>query len=264
MTEYAQIAGDMAGAVAQACRVIAGDFKKACADKAVIRGGKAQKNGLPDFVTQTDQAAERVIKAALSISWPSIAFVGEECGGDLAQDKFFLVDPLDGTSNFAALRDYFAVCAAYVEDGAVKAAVIADPVRGNVVTASKGGGAYLNGKKIDLAKSDAEQLSGSQLECELPLSSADDFRLIERLLPSMSGMRKSGSTALDILNLVAGRDIVCLSRGLEPHDIAACTLIVEEAGGVATDFSGNKATLRSTELLAAPRQKQAAALALML
>ena len=109
----------MIDSVKQACGIIKADFEKSCLGLAVERAHKVSKNGLPDFVTATDQKAEEAIKEALLSSQPHIPFVGEECGGDLTQDRFFLVDPLDGTSNFSALRDYFSVCAAYVENGEV-------------------------------------------------------------------------------------------------------------------------------------------------
>ena len=260
---YDQIGIDMVTAVRDACEVIKRDFEKACVEGAIARDEKVQKNGLPDFVTETDQKAEKAIQSSLAQSQPDIAFVGEECGGDLSQQSFFLVDPLDGTSNFASLRDYFAVCAAYVEDGEVKAAVIADPIKGDIVYAVKGQGAYLNDVRVNLDQYDADTLSHTQLECEVPFASANDFALIGKLISNMSGMRKSGSTALDILNLTKGRNIVCLSSGLEPHDIAPCGLIVSEANGLITEIDGKSISINSQNLIAGPKQKCNAALSLI-
>lgn len=248
----------MVVAVKEACVIIKVDFEKVSNGQSLNLINKDQKNGLPDFVTETDQKAEKAVQTSLVSSQPKIPFVGEECGGDLDQDKFFLVDPLDGTSNFASLRDYFCVCAAYVENGQVVAAVIANPMTGDIVSASKGNGTYLNDKKVDLNFFDSDSIRLTQLECEVPFGKADDFALAAKIIPSMFGMRKSGSTALDILNIIKGRDIVCVSSGLEPHDIAACTLIMTEASGAITDFSGENATYKTSELIAGPKKKQSA------
>ncbi|MAS87843.1 MAG: hypothetical protein CMH30_07725 [Micavibrio sp.] len=261
--EYNLIALDMVKAAFAACDIIRADFEKALNGQIIGRNAKSLKNNLPDFVTETDQKAEDIIKSTLSSLQPDIAFVGEECGGDLSQNKFFLVDPLDGTSNFSSLRDYFAVCAAYVENGQVKAAVIADPIKGDAVYASKEGGTYLNGVRVNLDDYDCEALRQTQLECEVPFSNIKDLTLISKLLPAMSGMRKSGSTALDILNLIKGRNIICLSSGLEPHDIAACTLIVSEANGQISEISGQDITIHSKTLIAAPTKKYKAAMSLL-
>lgn len=261
IAHYDQISIDMVDAVREACKVIKSDFENACLAGAVVRNEKAQKNGLPDFVTDTDQKAENTIRSSLSKSQPNINFVGEECGGDLSQQSFFLVDPLDGTSNFASLRDYFSVCAAYVEKAEVKVAVIANPMTEDVVYAVKGQGTHLNGVKVDLDDFDADTITYTQLECEMPFAGAEDFSLVGALLPHMSGMRKSGSTALDILNLIKGRNIICLSGGLEPHDIAPCGLIVSEANGLITGMDGRPIDLGSRNLIAGPKQKCRNALA---
>ena len=260
---YEVIKSTMIEAVEKANEIIRGDFNDALNNQTVSTSDKDTKNGLPDFVTETDKKAEDAINASLSRELPNIPFVGEECGGDLSQDRFFLVDPLDGTSNFASLRDYFCICAAYVENGEVVAAVIGNPMTGEIVSASKGNGAFLNGQKIDLDANDCDDIQKTQLECEVPFANADDFTLAAKIIPSMSGMRKSGSTALDIFNIVKGRNIVCVSSGLEPHDIAACTLIMREANGAITDFSGNDATYKTTELVAGSKKKQLAVLRLI-
>ena len=128
--------------------------------------------------------------------------------------------------------------------------MIADPSSGVVVSAERGQGTYIEKRRIVSSQYDHDS-TYTQLECELPMSSAEDYEILKKIAPNVSGLRKSGSTVLDILNLVSGRNIVCLSSGLEPHDIAAGTLILEEAGFSATDFRGNDVTYQSRELLAA-------------
>ena len=253
----------MAAIVHEATRLVRKDFNNyaATAQNSVIC--KADRSGLPDYVTDTDREAEKIIRKGLGNAYPSIAFVGEECGGFYDQERFFLVDPLDGTSNFVALRDYFAVCAAYVENGEVVAAVIADPMKGTLVKAAKGKGAYLQtsyglSKKLDLtALPPVEGLKQTQLECEMPLISTEEILALSPLLGAMSGFRKSGSTALDLLHLVCGRNIVCLSTNLAPFDIAAGTLIVKEAGGVITDMQGNEASYNANTILAGRKAQHA-------
>lgn len=253
---YIDIANNMAMALAIAGKRIKSDFEMAKESGIISTFHKESKRNLPDFVTNTDKESERIIRETLNEIYPNIPFVGEECGGNFNQKDFFLVDPLDGTSNFVALRDYFSICAAYIKDNEVVAAVITDPLRDITVTAAKGYGAFINNKKIDLSSGDSSDLSQTQLECELSFTSIESYRLIENVMPKVSGMRKSGSTALDILNMVAGRNIVCIASGLEPHDIAAALLIVSEAGGTITDFSGIRANIFTKDIVAAPSLKQ--------
>jgi myo-inositol-1(or 4)-monophosphatase len=136
---------EMIFAVRAASEKVAGDFWRLAQGGGGVEA-KGDRNGMPDYVTQTDRAAEGIIQRVLAQVFPSIPFVGEESGGSHEDHRrFFLVDPLDGTSNFVALREYFSVCAAYVEDGEVHAAVVADPMRGHVYSAEKGRGAFLSG-----------------------------------------------------------------------------------------------------------------------
>lgn len=248
----------MAGVVQEAAKLVRKDFREYAADARCEISNKSERANLPDFVTKTDHASEAIIRAGLEKAFPDIPFVGEECGGSYDQEKYFLVDPLDGTSNFVAVRDYFAICAAYIEDEEVKAAVIADPMRDKLVKAAKGEGAFLQTsygtcKKLDISTCE-DNLKQMQLECEIPFNSADDMMQISPLMSHVSGFRKSGSTALDILNMVCGRKIICLSSNLAPFDIAAAVLIVQEAGGIITDMRGSSAKYNTDNIVtAAPR-----------
>lgn len=231
------------------------DFKAAV----IARSDKGLRAGLPDFVTETDRAAEKLIQEQLSAAFPDIGFMGEECGHIGSQERYFLVDPLDGTSNFAAKRDYFAVSVAYVEDDDVKAGVIVDPIRRNVFSAIKGEGASVENAYTDI-KGDRLQAiqviptKHMQLECELSFSKPEHFTLLAELLPHFSGMRKSGSVALDLAYLAMGRPIAIVADDLAPYDFAAGLLIAQEAGAPVCDLkekpvSLNSQSLRSFKLL---------------
>lgn len=218
---------------------------------------KESRHGLPDYATQADLESETAIKTTLSLSCPDIAFVGEEEGGDLkAHERFFLVDPLDGTSNFMSLRAQFAVCIAYIESGNVCAAAIANPADNNVLHASAGNGAFLTDLRDQKTlpvkgfyqTEDAREI---QLDCEFPFTKPEEFSIVQKLLPSMSGLRKSGSTALDIFYQAVGRKSAVLSSSLAPYDIAPAILIAHESGGLITDLSGKPATIYSDTILSA-------------
>jgi len=211
---------------------------------------KVSTHGLPDYVTLTDKTAEKAIIQELQQQFPTIPFVGEESGGKMDEsDRFFLVDPLDGTSNFISLCEYFSVCVAYVEDREVKAAAIANPSTGAVVSAYKDGGAYINGEKISVSRE--TDLKKIQLSCEFPMMAACEAQVLSKVLPSVSGFRKFGSTALDIFYHAQGRPTAILSSCLSPYDVAAGILIARESGSVVTDLKGNPATIESKEILCA-------------
>lgn len=255
MRRYIEIMNGMAEAVGMASAKISTDFWAASRCLDVV--DKDNKSGLPDFVTKTDIAAQSMIEESLDRNFPDIAFVGEEGKGPSKGDRpYFLVDPVDGTSNFVALRDYFACCAAYVESGDVKAAVIADPMRGYLIKAYKGGGCLFapltspsGGERLQSISRRASNLRMVQLECELAMNKPHHFSILEVLMPRMSGMRKSGSTALDMANIAQGKKVVLISENLEPYDLAAGLLIVREAGGGVLNFNGAESTISSKCIL---------------
>ncbi len=255
MQEYIDIMNAMALSVAQASKKISIDFYKASLSQQV--SDKQMKAGLPDFVTSTDIEAQKMIADMLVQRFPEVPFVGEEGDKkDYLPEAYFLVDPIDGTSNFVALRDYFACCAAYVEKGNVKASVIADPIRGFLIKAYEGGGVIkttldspLTGDVLSRLPNGGDKLSQYQLECELAMNRPHHFSILENLVPKMSGMRKSGSTALDMANMAMGRRMVLVSEGLEPHDLAAGLLIIREVGGIVTNFDGVDASVSSASVI---------------
>lgn len=253
---YRKIMQDIAVAVAQAAEKIHEDFKSAAS---MSVANKASTSFLPDFVTDTDVSAQNILEDILVSKYPSIPFVGEE--GCVSSDKkyaYFSADPLDGTSNFVALRDYFSCCVAYIEDGDVKASAIADPMRGVIAKSYKGGGVFvnqdlntMNDKILPLISSARYPLSQIQLEYEMAMDETEHYRMLQTLMPFVSGFRKSGSTALDMVHIAMGRKMVLISSGLRHYDLSAGLLILREAGGIVTDLSGSDATIKSRDIVAA-------------
>jgi myo-inositol-1(or 4)-monophosphatase len=254
---HADILSVMKPAARGAMDYLGGEFRALSLGESAAGLGvasKANKANLPDFVTRLDIEAENRIRDMLAAAFPDIPFVGEEAGGDMTPRRFFLVDPLDGTKNMMALRDNFAVCIAYVEDGEVKAAVIGDPVRGDIISAVKGGGAWLEdaqGKAKTLKASGTPDLKQVQLDAELGFTDPEDFAMLARVMPQVSTLRKSGSIAFDFMRLAQNRPEAVVGTGLEPHDIAAGLLILREAGMTVTDFEGGQAGIRTRSLFAA-------------
>ncbi len=198
--------------------------------------------GALDLVTQADTKSESVILEILRKRLPNVSILAEESGrADRDRKRRFIVDPLDGTTNFAHTYPMFAVSIAYEEDGRVCAGVVYDPLRDELFTAQKGKGAYLNGLRMKVSQT--TQLERSLLVTGFPYDLREDLegnlRLFTRFMGVARAVRRDGSAALDLCYLAAGRFDGFWEEKLGPWDTAAGALIVEESGGVVTDFSGN-------------------------
>jgi myo-inositol-1(or 4)-monophosphatase len=249
-------------ALATASLIVKNDFHHALTH-GLSSEEKESMTGLPDFVTQTDKNIEEFLKSALHETCPGVAFVGEETGGSINADGYFLVDPLDGTSNFASLRDYFGICAAYIEDGEVLCSAVAIPMQDKVITAQKQRGVFVNDKPLPALETKASPLRETQLECELTFSSPNDFQIAQAIIPYVSGLRKSGSTAVSLVHMAMGRKTVCIANHLQPYDIAAPLLIARESGCLVSDFNGNDASINTKNIIAAKPQNHAELLRLI-
>lgn len=263
--DLTQLMNNMARASRMAAQRVASDFRANMSasmnfGEAVTFEHKASTvipSGI-EIVTKTDRAAEAIIAETLHSHHPDIPFVGEECGGSLDQPRFFLIDPLDGTNNFTSLRAYFAVCAAYIEDGEVLAAVIADPYHGTLIKAAAGHGAFFEDtrggdQKLGLiSRNESANLSAVQLDLEISMTHECDMLPYKSLLGAMSGFRKMGSTALDLYNMALGRNMGLIADKLAPHDLAAGLLIMREVGGIITEFKTDaQATYKTPHIMAA-------------
>lgn len=203
---------------------------------------EVQSKGAQDFVTKIDKEAEATIINKIQQSYPDHSFIGEE-GGAVANNADFtwVIDPLDGTSNFIAGIPHFAVSIALVYKGRLDQAVVFDPIRGEVFTASKGAGAQLNGYRLRCSK--AKDLSNTILATAIPFRNKNnldqELASFAKVFKDAGDIRRSGSAALDLAYVAAGRFDGYWEKGLKAWDMAAGELLVKESGGLVTDYAGN-------------------------
>lgn len=212
-----------------------------------------QKKGDIDLVTDADRAAEAIVLAGLAAAFPGAAVLAEESGAQEGRPGLLLlVDPLDGTTNYAHGIPHFAVSLAAADDQGVVAAVVHDPMREETYRASRGGGAFCNGERLGVSEAaldDAVLASGFPYDLR---SRTDDLPgLFGRVLLGARAVRRFGSAALDLAWVAQGRFDGYWERGLKPWDFAAGLLLVQEAGGRVTDFAGAPARLAGDEVVAA-------------
>jgi myo-inositol-1(or 4)-monophosphatase len=204
-----------------------------------------------NLVTDTDLAAERLIVGALAQRFPGHGVLAEE-GSQAAGDIVWLVDPLDGTNNFAHGFPMFAVNLAATQGGVVLAGVTYDPLRDELFSARRGGGSTLNG--APLAVSARDRLSVSLVATGFPYDKAEnpDNNLAEfnRIVPRVRGIRRGGSAALDLAYVAAGRLDAYWERGIRPWDVGPGLLLVTEAGGCVSDYAGRDFGLDGDRILA--------------
>lgn len=211
--------------------------------------------GAADFVTEVDLAAEKEILYHLRKAYPTHSFLCEESGRTGGEDSEYLwvIDPLDGTTNFIRGIPHYAVSIACMKDGKLEHAVIVDPVRREEFTASRGRGAQLNGRRIRVTN--ATDLNACLLGTGVPfLGHCDDrmdqyARSLESLAGRSMGIRRAGAAALDLAYVAAGRFDGFWEMGLKPWDIAAGALLVKEAGGLVTDFTGGETWFESGDIV---------------
>jgi myo-inositol-1(or 4)-monophosphatase len=209
-----------------------------------------------DFVTDVDQAAEQAIIETLLKAYPTHAILGEESGPskNLNDESEFawIIDPIDGTTNFMHGYPNYCVSIALQQRGVITNAVIYDPVRNDLFTATKGAGAYLNDKRIRVSNHDrigkALLASGHGAS---PRAIAEYLKMYEIVVERCHGIRSAGSAALELANVAAGRSDGYYEKGLKIWDIAAGSLLVTEAGGIVGEFNGESAYLNKGDVIAA-------------
>ena len=225
-----------------------------------------EKKGRNDFVSAVDRMAEEDIIDTIHSLYPNHGIVAEERGGELAvsdhpdyREIQWIIDPLDGTANYLHGHPQFAVSIAARQNGELQHAVIFDPLRDEMYTASRGTGAQLNNRRIHVTHQN--KLARSLLATGFPHKYQDknraDFDLwmhsFQTLLPKVSDMRRGGSAALDLAYVACGRLDGFWEPGLEAWDIAAGSLLVREAGGLVADFQGAQNFFETGEVIAANR-----------
>jgi len=207
-----------------------------------------------DFVSEVDVAAERAIIDTLKDAYPTHGFLGEESGSTSHQSDFiWIIDPLDGTTNFLHSFPQYCVSIALQHKGEITQAVIYEPNRNDLYTATKGRGAFLNDKRIRVSKCDKlqEALIGTGFPFR-DFKYLDDYlNMFKSMIQKTTGIRRAGSAALDLAYVASGALDGFWEIGLSPWDIAAGGLLIQEAGGIVTDLSGQAGRLESGNILVA-------------
>ncbi len=209
-----------------------------------------------DYVTEVDRASEREIISLLKKTYPDHAFLGEESGASGATDAEYrwIIDPLDGTTNFIHGIPHFCVSIACEYRGVLEHAVVLDPIRREEFTASRGRGAQVNGRRIRVSA--RKSLEGALIGTGIPFKSRceelipDYMKSLQAVVEKTAGVRRAGAAALDLAYVAAGRLDAYWEMELAPWDIAAGALLVREAGGLISDFKGGNDYMESGNIVA--------------
>ena len=236
----------------KAARAAGAIINRAALDVESVRISQKQVN---DFVTEVDQAAEAIIIETLLTAYPGHGILAEESGsehGAKDSDYVWIIDPLDGTTNFIHGFPVYCVSIALAVKGKVEQAVIYDPSRNDLFTATKGRGAYLNERRIRVSK--RTDLRQCLISTGFPFRPGDNFnnylRMMGDVMQRTAGLRRPGAAALDLAYVAAGFADGFFETGLNPWDVAAGSLLVTEAGGLVGNFTGESDFLEQRECLA--------------
>ncbi len=207
-----------------------------------------------DYVSEIDKTSEEQIVREIKRYYPDHAILGEEGGAQGDSDFVWIIDPLDGTSNYLHGMPHFAVSIAVQIKGRTEHAVVYDPMRDELFTASRGNGAHLNNTRIRVSA--REKLDNAILATAFPFRQRGMMGLytgmFSEVFRKVEDIRRYGAASLDLAWVAAGRVDGYFEIGLKPWDVAAGTLLVREAGGVVVDFEGSDAVEHSHSILAAP------------
>lgn len=243
----------MLNTAVKAARAAGAIINRAALDVEAVRVSQKQVN---DFVTEVDQASERIIIETLLGAYPDHGILAEESGsthGNPNASHVWIIDPLDGTTNFIHGFPIYCVSIALVINGKLDQAVVYDPTRNDLFTATRGRGAFLNDRRIRVSK--RVRLNECLLSTGFPFRPEDDFNKYLRLMGDMmqrtAGLRRPGAAALDLAYVAAGFSDGFFELGLQPWDMAAGALLVTEAGGLVGNFTGEANFLEHRECMAA-------------
>ncbi len=236
----------------KAARAAGAIINRAALDVEAVRISQKQVN---DFVTEVDHAAEKIIIETLLTAYPGHGILAEESGSQHgAKDSEFvwIIDPLDGTTNFIHGFPVYCVSIALAVKGKIEQAVIYDPSRNDLFTSTKGRGAYMNERRIRVSK--RTQLKDCLISTGFPFRPGDNFKsymnMMGDVMQRTAGLRRPGSAALDLAYVAAGFTDGFFETGLSIWDIAAGSLLVTEAGGLVGNFTGEADFLEQRECLA--------------
>src|SRR5437764_3887033 len=230
-------------------------------DKLTIRSKRHN-----DFVSEVDHAAEEAIIATLREAYPKHGFLAEESGADDADaDYVWVIDPLDGTTNFLHGFPQYCVSIAMLHKGVPTHGVVFDPNRNELFTASRGSGAYVNDRRIRVSKTD--RLDDALVGTGFPFREVENIdeylRMFKNVTCTSSGIRRPGAAALDLAWVAAGRIDGFWELGLSPWDMAAGALLIREAGGLVGDLAGEERYMASGNIVATNAKLFAAMLKLL-
>ena len=236
----------------KAARAAGAIINRAALDVESVRISQKQVN---DFVTEVDHASEAVIIETLLNLYPGHAIWAEESGkthGVQGSDFVWIIDPLDGTTNFIHGFPVYCVSIALAVRGKVEQAVIYDPSRNDLFTASKGRGAFMNDRRLRVSK--RVELKQCLVSTGFPFRPGDNFnnylRMMSDVMQRTAGLRRPGAAALDLAYVAAGFTDGFFETGLSPWDVAAGSLLVTEAGGLVGNFTGDADFLEQKECVA--------------
>ena len=241
----------MANAATKAARALARDFGE-------VENLQVSRKGPADFVSAADLKAEKILRGELAHARPNFGFLMEESGAQAGADKDqrWIVDPLDGTTNFLHGIPHFAISIALEHFGKVVAGLVYQPINDEMYWAEKGRGAWLNGRR--LRSSARRDLAQAVVATGIPHLGRGDhpefLAILERIMPRVAGVRRFGAAALDLAYVASGRLDGFWETHLQIWDIAAGALIVREAGGYVSDFAGGSDFAHSGEIIAANDQ----------
>jgi myo-inositol-1(or 4)-monophosphatase len=229
--------------------------RKLIRDFGELENLQVSMKGPADFVTSADRRTEKILIEELQRARPGYTFLAEESGLIEGPDKThrFIIDPLDGTTNFLHAIPHFAISIGLEREGQLASAVVYNPVTDDMFTAEKSHGAYLNDKRLRVAA--RKTLPESLIATGIPFLGKDGhesyLKELEAVMGATSGVRRFGAAALDLAYVAAGRFDGFWERGLKPWDMAAGILLVREAGGFVSDLDGGSRALEAGHILAA-------------
>jgi len=217
-----------------------------------VEGLNIEEKSRHDYVSEVDKMAEAEIIKELRRAYPDHGFLAEESGQKGRTEKVWIIDPLDGTHNYLRGFPHFCVSIGFRDHGDLVYGVVYDPLRDEMFTASKGDGAFLNDRRIRVTK--RETLAGALLATGFPYRQrrhlGPQLDMTRALLGEAEDIRRTGSAALDLAYVAAGRLDGYFETGLNPWDMAAGVLLVREAGGQCSDFAGKAGMPENGNLIA--------------
>lgn len=236
----------------KAARAAGSIINRAALDLEVLKVGSKGPN---DFVSEVDQAAEQAIIDVLLEAYPDHGILAEESGrtrGNKTSDYTWIIDPLDGTTNFLHGFPVYAVSIALAHRGQVQQAVVYDPTRNDLFYASRGRGAFLNDRRLRVSK--RTRIADALVGTGFPFRKGDNFKryvkMFEEVMQSCAGLRRPGAAALDLCYVAAGFYDGFFETGLNPWDVAAGSLMITEAGGLIGNFTGEADFMYQREVVA--------------